>query len=83
MARYKALTKKSASEIIEKATEHFAALSGGMSTKSKTESSLCLESPDGYVTISICPNEGKGRKNEVDIETSQFDMQVREFLALL
>lgn len=83
MARYKALSKLPASKIIEKAAEHFGTLSGGLSTKSKTESSLCLESPDGYVTISICSNEGKGKKSEVDIETSQFDIQVREFLALI
>ena len=81
MAKYTALTKRSSSEVIERALKHFGGLSGGAKTTSRTEGSLCLESPDGYVTISVCPAEKK--RNRLDIETSQFDMQVREFLALL
>ena len=83
MAKYMAITKLPPSKIIEKATAHFGALSGGMTVTSKTSNSLCLESPDGYVTLSVCAGEGKGRKNELDIETSQFDAQVREFLKTL
>ena len=83
MARYTAITKLPASSVIEKATKHFGMLSGGMMVKSKTDNSLCLESPDGYVTISVCRSEGKGKRNQLDIETSQFDSQVREFLASL
>ncbi len=81
MARYAATTKLTPAKIIARATEHFGALSGGMVVKSKTDDSLCLESPDGYVTLSIC--SGKGKKNELEIETSQFDSQVREFLKIL
>jgi hypothetical protein len=63
--------------------EHFGTMSGGVMVKSKTDTSLCLEGPNGFVTISVCPSKSKGKKNEVDIETSQFDSKVREFLARL
>jgi len=83
MASYMAITKKPASKIIERAMEHFGTMSGGVMVKSKTDTSLCLEGPNGFVTISVCPSKSKGKKNEVDIETSQFDSKVREFLARL
>jgi hypothetical protein len=81
MAKYTALTKLRPSEVIERAVKHFGALSGGVQTRSRTNDTLCLESPDGYVTLSVCPAEGK--KNRLDIETAQFDSQVREFLRTL
>lgn len=83
MASYMAITKMPASKIIKRATEHFGALSGGVMVKSKTDDSLILECPDGYVTIKVCPSKSSGRKNEVDIETSRMDKQVKEFLARL
>ena len=83
MARYEAHTKLPPKKAIEKAAEHFATLSGGLTVTSRTDDSLCLESPDGYVTISICPNEKRGKMNVMQIETSQFDAQVRDFMKSL
>jgi len=82
MASYTAQTKLSPTKIIERASKHFGAVTGAMKITSKSETSLCLESFDGYVTITVCPGEGKA-KNTLDIETSQFDEQVREFLRSL
>ena len=83
MARYEAWTKLPSDEAIEKAAKYFAANSAGLAVSSKTPNSLCLESPDGYITISICPDEKRGKKNVMQIETSQFDSQVREFMRSL
>ena len=83
MASYMAVTKKPASKVIERAAEHFGAFSGGLMVKSKTDTSLRLEGPDGFVAISVCPSKSNGKRNEVDIETCQFDRQVREFLSKL
>jgi hypothetical protein len=83
MARYEARTKLSPEKAIERAARHFATVSGGLAVSSKTAKSLCLEGPDGYVTITICPNEKKGKMNVLEIETSQFDDQVRSFMRTL
>ncbi len=83
MARYMALTSMPASKVIQRATEHFGPRSGGLMVKSKTDNSLCLEGPDGSVTISVCPSKFKAKRNEVDIATDQFEKKVKEFLAEL
>ena len=83
MARYEALTKLPAEKAISVAAEYFATVSGGMAVSSKTSNSLCLEGPDGYVTISICPSQKKGKMNVMEIETSQFDDQVKSFMRSL
>ena len=83
MARYEARTKLSAERAIEKAAKHFAAVSGGLSVSSRTANSLCLEGLDGYVTISVCPDEKKAKMNVMEIETRQFDNQVRDFMRSL
>lgn len=80
MAKYTAITKLEPSKIMEKAAKHFETVSGGVKVTSKTATSLCLEGPDGFVTISVCAAGGKGRKNRLDIETNQFDSLVRDFL---
>ncbi len=83
MARYEATSRRPSAELIDKAAKHFAAVSGGLAVSSKTDSSICLEGPDGYVTITICPDEAKGKRNTMEIETSQYDDQVRAFLRSL
>lgn len=83
MARYEATSKLPPEKLIERAAQHFAAVSGGLAVSSKTNNSLCLEGPDGYVTISICPSDKRDKKNVMEIETSQFDDQVRTFLRTL
>jgi len=83
MARYEAWTKLPPDKAIEKAAHYFATASAGLSVSSKTSNLLCLESPDGYITISICPDEKRGKMNVMEIETSQFDSQVRSFMKSL
>jgi hypothetical protein len=83
MARYEAWTKLPSDKAIEKAAQYFATNSAGLAVSSKTPNSLCLESPDGYVTITVCPDEKKGKMNVMQIETSQFDEQVRSFMRSL
>ncbi len=83
MARYEAWTKLSSEKAIDVAADYFRAVSGGLTVSQKSKNSLCLEGPDGHVTISICPSEKKGKMNVMEIETSQFDDQVRAFMRAL
>jgi hypothetical protein len=83
MARYGAETKMSPEKVIDLATKHFAAVSAGLKVTSKTENSLCLESPEGYVTISACKSEEKGKKTHIELESKEYDFQVTEFLRSL
>ncbi len=83
MARYEAWTRLPSDKAIAKAAEYFAVVSGGLAVSSRTTNSLCLEGTDGYVTISICPDEKRGKMNVMQIETGQFDDQVRAFMRSL
>lgn len=83
MAKYTKSTKLHPSAVMKRAAKHFETVSGSVKVASKTATSLCLEGPDGFVTISICPAAGKGKKSRLDIETNQFDSLVRDFLSTL
>ena len=83
MARYEAWTKLPSDKAMAVAADYFAAASEGMAVSSKTSNSLCLEGPDGYVNISICPNDQRGKMNVLEIETAEFDDQVESFLRSL
>lgn len=81
--RYMAESKMSQGDVLDRALEYFTSVSGGLMVSSKDAGSLCLESPLGFVTLTTCPSEKKGKKTTVEIETMEFDLQVREFLEKL
>jgi len=71
------------SEVIETAFRYFTSVSGGLMVSSRGEGTLCLESPLGFVTLTTCPSDKRGSRTTVEIETMEFDLQVREFLEKL
>ena len=81
--RYGADTRLAPEKVIDFATKHFESKSAGLKITSKTGNSLCLEGTDGYVTISACKSDLKGKKTHVDLETREYDGQVTEFLRSL
>jgi len=77
--RYAADTKLSQDEVLRRAAKHF----GDLGTVSKDVSSVCLESTDGYVSISTCKSDAKGKKTHLEIETREYDSQVTSFIRSL
>ena len=81
--RYGADTKLSPEKVIDLATKHFEETSAGLKVTSKTGNSLCLEGTDGYVTISACKSDSKGKRTHIELESREYDSQVTEFLRSL
>ena len=75
MARYGKNSKKSPEQVLAAAVKFF----GGWGLESKDASAGCarFEGGGGFVAISTCPKE---HGCEVDLETQEWDLQVREFL---
>ena len=83
MLRYSAESKLSRKDVIDLASKHFGASGAGLKVTSRDDASICLESADGYVTLSTCKSEAKGRKTHLEIETREYDGQVTSFLRSL
>jgi hypothetical protein len=67
-------------ELIALASEHFTDTGAGLRVAARTPDSLCLESADGYVTMTTCRSDARGRKTHVELETKEYDDQVTLFL---
>ena len=77
--RYSADTKMPPEKVIDLAVKHFES-SGGLKMTSRTNNSLCFEGTDGYVTISACKSDLKGKKTHMEFESREYDGLVTEFL---
>lgn len=73
-------TKLSQEEVIKKTKSFFG--KGGLGLNIAEESAQCInfEGGGGYVTATICPEEGKTRVNLV---AQEWDYQVKEFAGSL
>lgn len=60
--------------VLEKAEDYFGAL--GLKMTSRAEDRMRWEGPRGFVAMYLYP----GKESEVDIITSEWDMQVKKFL---
>lgn len=83
MARYGADIKLAPEKVIDLAAKYFTEESAGLKVTSKTSNSLCLESPEGYITISACRSETNAKKTHIELEVKEFDMAATEFLKSL
>jgi len=75
MARYGKNSRKKPEQVIAAAVKFFVGV--GMESKDATPGCARFEGAGGFVAISTCP---KGRGSEVELETREWDLQVREFL---
>jgi hypothetical protein len=78
--RYSAEPKLSQDKVVDFAAKYFTRESAGLKVSSKDSSSLCMEALEGFVTVSTCKSDVKGRKTHLEIETREYDYQVTEFL---
>lgn len=79
MASYYVETKQSPEKVIEKAVATFG--EGGMGLEVTEQAPCCarFEGGGGYVFISA----SEGAKTKVDLETREWDYQVRQFMRRL
>lgn len=76
MARYGKKTSLKPSEVIDRAVKFFGEGGLGLKIVEKTEEMVCFEGGGGHVTIIPCLNG----ETDVDLETREWDYQVKEFM---
>jgi hypothetical protein len=77
MARYGVDTKLAASEVLDRAEQYFGEAGLGLEVTSRDNCCLSLEGGGGHVTVTVV----EGDKTKVDLETREWDYQVRHFMA--
>lgn len=78
MARYGKETKFAPDKVIDQAIEFFG--KAGLTLKQQTASAVSFEGGGGHVAITADP---KGKGSDVDLETREWDYQVKEFMKKL
>ena len=77
MARYGKESKLSPDKVMEKALEFFGPGGLGLEVEEQGEGCVTFEGGGGHVFVQAC--EG-GKGSEVELETREWDYQVREFM---
>lgn len=77
MARYGVDTKLSVSEILDRAEEYFGEGGLGLEVTSRDNCCISLAGGGGHVTVTVA----EGDKTSVDLETREWDYQVKKFMA--
>ena len=81
MARYTKESKLEPEAVLRKAEEFFGAGGLGLQVIERNECCLSFEGSGGHVTVTAARCEPD--KTEVDIETREWDYQVKEFMGKL
>jgi len=71
-------TKQVPEKVIEKMTAYFGEKGLGLELKSHSPQCLSFEGAGGYVSATICPEEGITR---VELETREWEYHVKKFAA--
>jgi hypothetical protein len=77
MARYGKESKLSPAKVLEKALEFFGPSGLGLEVKEEVEGCATFEGGGGHVFVSACE---KGPGSEVELETREWDYQVKQFM---
>jgi len=75
--RYGADTKLSTSEVLDKAEKYFGPEGLGLGVTSRDDCCVSLAGGGGHVTVTVT----EGEKTSLDVETKEWDYQVKKFLA--
>ena len=75
--RYGTDTKLSTSEVLARAEEYFGPEGLGLEVTSRDDCCLSLAGGGGHVTVTVT----QGEKTTLDVETKEWDYQVKKFLA--
>ena len=79
MARYYVETKQSSETVIEKAVAAFGEGGAGLEVTERSQCCVRFEGGGGHVFVTV----SEGDKNKVDLETREWDYQVRQFMQRL
>jgi hypothetical protein len=77
MARYGVKTTLRTSEVLDEAEEYFGQGGLGLEVTSRDNCCISLEGGGGHVTVTVA----EGDKTDVELETREWDFQVKEFMA--
>ena len=85
MARYGKESKLSPAKVMEKALEFFGPGGLGLEVKEQGEDCATFEGGGGHVFVQVCEkgpalSGAKGKGSEVDLETREWDYQVKQFM---
>lgn len=80
MLRLECRTKKSPEQTLQKLKAFFGKGGLGLDLREETPTCLTFEGGGGYVTATLCEEEGKTR---VDFVTREWDHQVKDFASRL
>jgi hypothetical protein len=75
--RYGTETKLSGTQVLDRVEEYFGANGLGLEISSRDDCCISLTGGGGYVTVTV----GEGDKTSVDLETREWDRQVKEFMS--
>ncbi|MDH4208103.1 MAG: hypothetical protein OEV76_04440 [Anaerolineae bacterium] len=75
--RYGRKSKLSTSEVLARTEQYFGAGGLGLEVTSRDDCCLSLTGGGGHVTVTV----SEGEKTSVDVETQEWDYQVKEFLS--
>jgi hypothetical protein len=75
--RYGTETKLSTSEVLDKAEAYFGEGGLGLEVTSRDKCCISLVGGGGQVTVTVT----EGKKTSVDVETQEWDYQVKRFVA--
>jgi uncharacterized protein (AIM24 family) len=75
--RYATETTLSTSQVLDRASEYFGEGGLGLVETSRDDCCISLEGGGGHVTVTVT----EGDKTSVDVETSEWDYQVKKFMA--
>jgi hypothetical protein len=76
LAHYGKKTSLKPSEVIERAVKFFGEGGLGLKIVEEKQDMVCFEGGGGHVTITTCTNS----ETDVDLETVEWDYQVKEFM---
>jgi hypothetical protein len=68
------------SKVLARAVSYFGPGGLGLTSQGIEEDCASFEGGGGHVSISVCPKDGK---TEIELETREWDTQVKQFLAEL
>ena len=80
MIRIAKHTSLKPAEIIDKASRYFGKAGEGLEEKERSMCCISFEGAGGYVAVSITDDD---ERRMVDVETREFDYQVKRFLEML
>jgi hypothetical protein len=80
MARYGVETNLDVEEVLEKAVEFFGPDGLGLEVGTRTDAAVSFVGGGGHVAVVVCPTDSG---SELDLETREWDYQVKEFMQQL